>query len=221
MQQPFALFDFDDTVSRGDSVVPFVRFCANNGYAPRKHAFRAGMKYIGTFFGKCSVEEAKQFAHSFLAGKTQEETREIAHEFWQKVLVKRLFPSAVAEMRRLRDAGCRVLIVSASVSAYMDVLPEYLPADGVISTVCGVDENGCLTGYLGENCRGLQKPPRIAEYLAANHQLLDYEGSYSFGDSSGDEPMLRLTAHPTLVNPSKKLRAALPHAAVVHWKSES
>ena len=164
--------------------------------------------------------EAKQFAFSCLEGKTQEELTAVAHEFWQKKLTKRFYPKAVAEMKRLREAGCHVLVVSASCTAYMDVLPEYVPADAVLATACGTDGDGRLNGCLGENCRGLQKPLRIAEYLAANHLLLDYEASYSFGDYAGDEPMLRLTAHPTLVNPSKALRSAMPEASVVRWKTK-
>ena len=145
-------------------------------------------------------------------------TEIMTHEFWQKRLKKRFFSSAVQEMRRLKDEGYHVLVVSASVTAYMDVLPSYLPADGVIATVCGMDGDEKYNGYLGDNCRGVQKPLRIAAYLAANHLLLDYAVSRAYGDSPSDEPMLRLTAHPTLVNPSPKLRAAMPDAATVVWK---
>ena len=217
-QMPFALFDFDDTISYGDSIVPYVLFCARKGYTTRMHAFRAAVKFALTKLGIGTVDAAKAYALSFLKGKTEAETTRIAHEFWREVLVKRLFPEAIAEMKRLRDSGCRVLIVSASVTAYMDVLPEYVPADAVLATACGTDADGRLNGCLGENCRGLQKPLRIAEYLAANNLLLDYDASYAFGDSPSDEPMLRTAAHATLVNPPEKLRAAMPDAAVVHWK---
>lgn len=215
---PFALFDFDDTICKGDSIVPYVLFCAQKGFATRRHALLAAVRFASSLFGRCTVEEAKQYALSFLQGKTEAETTAIAHEFWQKRLKKRFFSGAVQEMQRLKDEGYHVLVVSASVTAYMDVLPSYLPADDVIATVCGMDGDGKYNGYLGDNCRGVQKPLRIAAYLAANHLLLDYEASRAYGDSPSDEPMLRLTAHPTLVNPSPKLRTAMPDAATVVWK---
>ena len=216
-QKPFALFDFDNTIASGDSIVPYLLFCVKKGICSKAHAVRAAVKFLLASCGKGTIMEAKQFAFSCLEGKTQEELTAVAHEFWQKKLTKRFYPKAVAEMKRLREAGCHVLVVSASCTAYMDVLLDYLPADGVIATVTGMDGDGRCNGYMGENCAGLQKSLRIASYLAAKHLLLDYDQSYAFGDSASDEPMLRLTAHPTLVNPSAKVRQKVSDAAVVRW----
>ena len=55
-----------------------------------------------------------------------------------------------------------VVVVSASTSLYMDLLPEFMPVDDVLSTSCPFDEEGQYTGLVGENCWGVQKPLRIA-----------------------------------------------------------
>jgi phosphoserine phosphatase len=72
----------------------------------------------------------------------------------------------------------------------------------------------------GDNCRGLQKPLRLAEYLAAKGDRLDYETSFAYGDSTGDLPMLRLCAHKVAVNPKPRLwrkLKKLPGATRVRW----
>ncbi len=216
-QKPFALFDFDNTIAKGDSIVPYMLFCVKKGLCTHSHAVKAAVKFLMASCGKGTIIEAKQFALSYLTGRTQEELTGIAHDFWQQKLKKRFYPKAVAEMERMREDGYHVLVVSASVTAYMDVLPDYLPADGVIATVTGMDPDGKCNGLMGENCSGLQKPLRIAAYLAANHLVLDYEKSRAYGDSASDEPMLRLTAHPALVNPSAKVRMKMPDADVMRW----
>ena len=58
---------------------------------------------------------------------------------------------------------------------------------------------------------------RIQAYLQAQGMEADAD-SRAYGDSASDAPMLRLTEHPVLVNPKKKLRAAMPEASVVCWK---
>ena len=81
-----------------------------------------------------------------------------------------------------------------------------------------MDADGIYTGDSGENYKGLQKPLRLASYLAAKRWELDWDASCAYGDSASDWPMLALTAHPTLVNPAGKVRKLHPDAACVRWR---
>ena len=215
---PFALFDFDKTLCRGDSVLPYLLYCIRKGHAPARQIFRAAAGYVKQRIKPTLVTVAKMEALSYITGRTEAEMDEIARGFFRDVLMKRVFADGLAELKRLREAGYRIVVVSASASVYMRVLPEFLPVDAVMSTVCAVDAEGRYNGLIGENCKGLQKPLRIAEYLAASHATLDYDRSRAYGDSASDAPMLSLTAHPVLVNPAKGLRSALPDAEKVHWR---
>ena len=82
-------------------------------------------------------------------------------------------------------------------------------------------ENGVYTGLIaGENCRGVQKPLRLAEDLAARGDMVDYAASWAYGDSAGDAPMLALCAHKVAVNPRRKLVRRMKGAdgfSVVYW----
>ena len=216
-QAAFALFDFDKTLSRGDSVLPFLFYCIGRGEAPWYQAFKALGGYLDQKLHPERIALAKEKTLSFLAGRTRDEVDALARDFFRDRLKKRLYPQGLTELGRLKKEGYRILIVSASASAYMEVLSEFLPVDGVISTVCGLDEDGRYNGRVGENCKGVQKPLRIAEYLAANHSMLNYETSCAYGDSASDAPMLSLVREKVLVNPAAGLRRAVPDGKVVHW----
>ncbi len=215
---PFALFDFDNTLAQGDSIVPFLLYCICHGKAPWYQLVKAVHGFLQQKRCPEKVSHAKEETLSFLTGMEQEKINDLARSFWRDCLSKRLYADAVAEMRRLKEAGYYVLVVSASPSVYMDVLPEFLPADGVIATTCGVDDQGRYNGLVGENCKELQKPLRIAAYLAAKHLVLLPEKSCAYGDSKSDIPMLSLVAAPTLVNPKADVKVLLPNAKVVTWR---
>ena len=83
-----------------------------------------------------------------------------------------------------------------------------------------MDGEGRYTGRVGVNCKGEEKPRRIATWLNAQGLTLDSAASCAYGDSPSDAPMLLLTAAPNLIDPKKKLLRRLPQARVLHWHTE-
>lgn len=215
----FALFDFDDTLARGDSVVPYLLYCIRRGVAPWTQFFRAVRGYVHQRLHPGEIAAAKTIALSFLRGQTRQRMDDLARDFFRDVLTKRFYQEGVAELQRLRQEGYTVVVISASVEAYMRVLPEFLPVDAVIATRCAVDLDDRYTGDVDENCKGAQKAFRLAAWMAENHLELDYDASCAYGDSPSDVHMLSLTAAPRLVNPHRRLLEELPQAQVLHWKS--
>lgn len=212
-----AFFDFDNTLARGDSVVPFLLYAVRRGKAPKRQLFRAAWGYL-TQLGKPEKgSRAKEHTFSFIKGKSPEELDDLARDFFREVITPRLFEQAIAELWQLKSSGHTVVVVSASADLYMHLLPEFLPVDAVLSTHCLV-ANAAYTGRVEANCKGQEKPRRIAQWLKENGLELDSDGSCAYGDSLSDGPMLRMTGHPVLVNPGKKLSAAFPEARVVHWR---
>jgi len=212
-----ALFDFDDTLSRGDSVVPFLLYAIRRGAAPKRQLFRAAWGFLTQLGRPGKISRAKEHTFSFIKGRSPDELDDLARDFFREVITPRLFEDAIAELWNLKSTGHTVVVVSASADVYMHLLPEFLPVDTVIATRCAV-ENGVYTGHVQANCRGEEKPRRIAAWLQANDLTLDAEASCGYGDSASDIPMLRLVGNPTLVNPGKKLAAALPNARHVRWR---
>ncbi|MGN0778987.1 MAG: HAD family hydrolase [Aristaeellaceae bacterium] len=213
----FALLDFDDTLARGDSVLPYLMYCIRRGVAPRRQLLRAAGGYICFLLHPRSAARAKERTLSFIRGKTVEEMDSLARDFFREVYCQRFFQEGIQELWKLREEGYRILIVSASADVYMHVLPEFMPIDAVLSTNCEVDAQGRYTGHVGANCKGEEKPRRIAAWLNARGLVLDAASSCAYGDSPSDAPMLRMTASPMLVSPKKGLVRLMPEGQILHW----
>lgn len=213
----FAFFDFDDTLSRGDSIFPFLLYCIKRGLAPRRQLFKAAAGFLRWKLQPSSGAIVKEQTLSFIKGHTVEEMDVIARDFFRDVQKKFFFNDAGPELARLREQGVKIVIVSASGDLYMHILPEFLPVDAVISTQCEV-QNGRFTGRIGKNCKGEEKVNRINDWLAVQGCSIDKANSSGYGDSPSDAPMLLLTDHPTLVNPKRKLLKIIPQGRIVRWR---
>ncbi len=212
-----AFFDFDDTLARGDSVVPFLFYAVRRGVAPKSQLLRAAWGFLTQLGRPGNIRRAKEHTFSFIKDKAQAELDDLARDFFREIITPRLFEDAIAHLWQLKSEGYTIVVVSASVEAYMHLLPEFLPVDAVLSTRCECLD-GRYTGRIEANCKGDEKPRRIAAWLTENGLELDVPASRAYGDSPSDAPMLRLVGQPTLVNPGKKLAAALPNAPHVCWR---
>ena len=213
----FAFFDFDDTLARGDSIFPYLLYCIRRGLAPRSQLFKAAAGFLRWKLQPSSGRAVKEMTLSYIKGRTVEEMDSIARDFFREVQQKQFFEDAAPELFRLHQQGVQIVVVSASSDLYMKVLPEFLPVDAVISTVCET-KDGRYTGKIGKNCKGEEKVRRIQAWLKAQGLSIDREKSAGYGDSPSDAPMLLLTAHHTLVNPKRKLIKAVPQGCIVHWR---
>lgn len=210
MQHTYALFDFDGTLIRGDSILLLCVYARRKKLASVTQtlatlwaALRYGLKLL-------PPERAKERALRFLAGRPKAEVDAIVADFYRAALAPRLRPEGIEAVRAHVAAGHRTLLVSASSAFYLEPVKAALGFDDVIATRWDADATGALTGHVcGDNCRGVQKALRLAEYLAAKGDRLDFETSTAYGDSYGDLPMLRLCRHRVAVNPKRKLLRAL------------
>lgn len=214
----FGLFDFDGTIAKGDSIIPFILYAYKKGFAPLSALPGTLWGLVGYGLRIYSDTVAKERAMAFMAGKTVTETEAFCQGFYNAKLKGRVFPKARQEIAALREKGAKILVVTASPAFYLNPIKGDLGVDDIIGTRMDVDEKGVYTGrFCGNNCRGLEKPLRIAEYLAAKGLTLDKETSAAYGDSGHDAPMLSLVANPVAVNPKKKLKELCPEARQVAW----
>ena len=224
MQKPYALFDFDGTLIRGDSIVRFVRYAHARGLTGAGGLARAALWAAAYGLHLTTAERAQRESLSFLAGREQGGVEALGRTFCREELLPRLYPQGVEELRRRHAEGAEVLLVTASPSFYLEALKEELPIQRIIGTRMHV-ENGVYTGLIaGENCRGVQKPLRLAEDLAARGDMVDYASSWAYGDSAGDAPMLALCGHKVGVNPRRRLVKRMKGAdgfSVVYWSNEA
>lgn len=222
MRKPFALFDFDGTLIRGDSILLFMRYAWRNKLCSFFDLFR--FVVAGGLFTLriLTPKRAKGMGLRFLKGRDRAVYAKAAEAFCETVLKPRLYPDALEAIRRHQAAGDEVLFISASPAFYLRPLKEMLGLTAVLGTQFETDEKGRFTGRIvGLNCRGDEKPERLGEYLRDTGAELDYDRSSAYGDSAHDLPMLRLCKHAYAVNPGLALRRRLKadgSITAVRWK---
>lgn len=221
MHRSYALFDFDGTMISGDSILLFLRYAHQQKLCTTHHLLSALWSGIRYTLRLSSATESKQAALSFLAGKPQTQLDALARDFCRDVLIPRLYPQAIQAIQTHISQGLDVLLLTASPAFYLQPLASHLGLTKIIGTRVDMGVNDLCTGLIcGENCRGIQKPLRLAEYLTSTGCRLRYETSYAYGDTTHDIPMLQLCAHPVAVNANHSLRKklhALPGIRFVRW----
>lgn len=213
-QRALALFDFDGTLIRGDSILAYLRHARRLRALSFRESFRLGLKALPWLMKKKPDETLKAEALAFSLRLSPERRYALNRSFAEECLLPRVFPAGKRCLEQHRQAGRLVVLVSASTDNYMAFVAQGLGADALLCTPLHAD------GSVGPNCKGQEKVRRIEAYLAEGGITPDWDASYAYGDSASDLPMLRLCAHPVLVNPKKKLRRAGAGMHTEKWKAK-
>jgi phosphatidylglycerophosphatase C len=207
-----AAFDFDGTLSRRDTLVPFL---ARVGGRRRFAAVCARLGLSGVRGGLAIRNrddvKAAMLRHLF-EGRSEDELRTRGELYARDLLSDQLRPMVLDRLHRHRDAGHRTLIVSASLVYYLEPLAAELGIDGVIGVEPEVSD-GVLTGALARpNVRAGQKAVRLREWLDAPADgPIPETFLWGYGNSSGDHQLLALAqraywlGRPTKVPPGAEL----------------
>lgn len=203
-----AAFDVDGTLTRRDTLLPFLqRLCGAQRLA--RALARHGVALSAMAMGKVQRDAVKDalLVH-LLAGLDAEEVH-AAGVAYAGFLAEadRLRPDTLARLREHQAAGHRVVLVSASPEVYLGPLGRHLKVDTVLCSALEVGADGRLTGRLvGRNCRGPEKVARLEAWL--NDQgFTDVAHLYAYGDSSGDRELLARADVGILVKPRRPLPA--------------
>ena len=192
MKRSVAVFDFDGTLSRRDTLLPFLR--RTRGASRTSIALLANSLVLarGMVAGDDGRDAAKEAVlRHLLAGQHVEELRAAALVF-ADVVIKRGLNAPVLERVRSHQAdGHELVIVTASPELYVGPIGERLGFDAVLGTRLETDGNGRLTGRLqGRNCRGAEKVERLRAWLGDGDATL-----YAYGDSAGDRQLWDFADH--------------------------
>ncbi len=184
-----ALFDFDGTITRKDSMLEFLKYAVGrkNYYLGLLQLSPGLLAYL---FGYISNDIAKQrLVSHFFKGWNQSELQEIGNKYALQEIPKIVRKSAIEKIRWHQHQGDQVVVVTASIDLWlMRWCDEYKLA--LISTQLEARE-GAITGcFASKNCFGPEKAVQIKK----RYQLSDYDTIYAYGDSRGDREMLELAS---------------------------
>lgn len=188
-----AAFDFDGTLTTGDSLFPFLA----EAVGPFKTFFSLvkqvpGM--IGYLLGKVSRQQLKEaILKAAIGGKPIEEIQQKGQAFARNSLKKMLKPEGMEKLYWHQQQGHRCVLISANLNVYLDPWGKLEKFDDVLCSNLQVDDKGLITGYLaGKNCRGAEKARRLLDLLGERPTFL----LYVYGDSDGDNEILEMADYP-------------------------
>ena len=198
MNVTVAAFDVDETLTVRDCVVPFMRSVVGTGRL---------MNVVLSDFAS-TIQSVRRRDRDFLKakfvrgvfeGKNADEIGALGVQFASKIADGWLRSDVAARMRWHQEQGHVVILVSASLGAYLHPLGDLLEVDAVLCTELE-EVDGILTGKLsGKNCRGGEKASRVQNWCEGAGMSAD-DLVYAYGDSSGDVQLLELFSHPTWVS---------------------
>jgi len=198
MNVTVAAFDVDNTLTVRDCVVPFMRSAAGTGRIMKVMLSNIGDTIQNVRRRDRDALKAK-FVAGIFSGKSASEVEALGVQFASKVANRWLRSDVATRMRWHQEQGHVVILVSASLGAYLHPLGDLLEVDAVLCTEME-EIDGVLTGRLvGKNCRGEEKVSRVQKWREeAGIDVQDLV--YAYGDSSGDKQLLDLFSQPTWVN---------------------
>ena len=191
MKKGIAFFDFDGTITTRDTLLEFIRFC--KGTASFYAGFLVNIVSLVAFkAGIISNQKAKEkILRHFFKGMPAADFEDLCERFNSTRLPGLIRPKAVEEIRRLKEEGYVVVVVSASPENWIRQWASAMQVELIASRLEIME--GRITGKIvGRNCHGEEKVRRILE----KYVVTDYRAIHAYGDTSGDKPMLSLATHP-------------------------
>jgi phosphatidylglycerophosphatase C len=202
---PIAIFDLDGTITHHDTLFPLV-LCQLTRPRPLRvlrlvAVLPAAIRYL---FDRDRGALKQSLLRATLRGTPRDELRVACEAYDRDTIARRCFNDALAAIRRHRDAGHYLVLMSASVDFYVPEFGRQLGFDQVIST--GVRWDGeLLDGTLTTpNRRGEEKARCLRELVAERR---DPE-TFAYGNSDSDLPHLQIAKHGLLVNGGMRARRA-------------
>ncbi len=187
MSNRLALFDFDGTITKNDTLIKFIRFAVGD------IKFIRGMIILSPMLTAYKTKlipnyKAKEYMLSyFFKGMSEEKFKQIANEYSLRHINPILRPKAIERIAWHKERGDRVVIVSASIECW---LKPWCDQNGLelIATKLEI-KNGSITGKMKtKNCYGIEKANRVKKI----YNLKEYDYIYAYGDSHGDKELLEL-----------------------------
>jgi HAD superfamily hydrolase (TIGR01490 family) len=210
-----AFFDLDGTITHHDTLFPFVlRLLARRPLQlPRLLAAAPGALRYLVDHDRGALKQS--LLRATLRGRARAELDAASVVFVRETIERRCFRDALTAIRRHRDAGHYLVLMSASVDFYVPEFGRQLGFDRVISTGVAFDGERLDGTLTTPNRRGEEKANCLRMLVAERND----ENTFAYGNSAADLPHLKLARHGLLVNGSAAARraAAKVGVATAEW----
>lgn len=205
-----AIFDLDGTITHRDTLFPLVlRQLARRPL--RLLRLLGVLPAVVRFAVDRDRGLLKQsLLRATLRGVRRDELAATSRAFVGDVIARRCFRDALDAIRRHREQGHYLVLLSASVDFYVPEFARQLGFDRAICTGVAWDGERLDGTLTTANRRGEEKARCLRELVAERND----SHTFAYGNSDSDLPHLRLARHGLLVNGSLAARRAATRLGV-------
>ena len=186
-QPTLVAFDFDGTLTRGESFFRFL--CFVTPWYRFIFCFLRSLPVLLMYLTRLMDNESAKVRvlRIFLRGRPLAGLEDAAARFARTRIAGTLRPEAVARLRGHQKQGHVCVLVSATLAVYLRPWAQDMGFDAVLATELAVDAGGRVTGELATpNCYGPEKAARLRRQYGVERIKAAY------GDSAGDREMLAM-----------------------------
>lgn len=199
--QPVAFFDFDGTLTTGDTLMPFLKFVVGTPTYYAKLALVSPV--LGAYYAKLLRNDiAKQIVlKQYLAGYHIDELFELGQRFSEEVIPTMLRSEGMECLRWHQAQGHECVLVSASMDIYLNAWAKQELFSMAICTALEKDVGGHVSGKIqGENCHGQEKLRRVLKWREGRSPV----ETFAYGDTVDDIPIVTSVDNGYIWNDSEK-----------------
>ncbi|NQT65965.1 MAG: HAD-IB family hydrolase [Actinobacteria bacterium] len=191
-----AVFDFDRTLIKRDSMVLFFLRYFNFSWKNIPDLFRLSLETIKFFLKIYSQNQYNEkFLNLIVNSSRIKDPHKIADDF-SKYLLKLIFRDARKRITKLKDDEYELVLLSASPDFYLEKIKDKLGFSKLICTKTNLN-NGKIIIY-GENCYGKNKIKMLLDEYKKKD--VNWKKSYCFTDNKSDKHLLSLFGNAFVVN---------------------
>ncbi|MCV6590705.1 MAG: HAD-IB family hydrolase [Marinobacterium sp.] len=198
-QNTIAFFDFDGTLTEGDTLLPFLKFLAGSTRfytqllltSPILAGYALG-------FVRNDIAKAALLKRAFKK-QSYSSLQDSGTLFCHTKLPTMLREKGMQKLRWHQQQGHTCVLVSASLDIYLSEWSKLQGFDHLLCTQLQPDYfQGKHQSIISQNCFGDEKVSRITAWMGENCPDIT---TYAYGDSNGDTAMLNHVDHGYILKP--------------------
>jgi len=198
-----AIFDIDYTLTKRETLFELYIFMLRKKPKLIRYIPRNILSTILYILKLRDASKAKETFIRFIDGIKEDEMQQIVKDFYEERLSKILYDDAINMMKKLKEDGCKIYLISASAEFYLKELYNIKEVDKIIGTRFKVENSMHRPIIEGKNCKGEEKVIRLMEEIKKDNIEVDFKNSYMFSDSLSDLPLFTLVGNAYLINYKK------------------
>ena len=214
-------FDFDHTLIDVNSGLLYAKFERRKGRVSLLILLRVAFWMVLYRLSIIDMEKAYRRALAHYRGHSDVDMATRAQDWFAEEVPSRLQPGARIALDYHRDQAHLGAVLTTSSCYVARCAAQYFNLDEGIGNSFSLDTEGCLDGdFNAPLCYGNGKIEWARRW--AEPRGIALEDCYFYTDSYSDLPMLKVVAHPRVVNPDFRLRRVARKRGwpILDWRTD-